>query len=155
MSVEKSADEQGEEEKMDDMEAVLAGNEDDDDSSTDSAFGHHGITAERLQHGHSGLTLAEVASPDNASYMSAGSRPISLSSQPVSPMGLFGDVGDDQYQDEHPESFDHGRDGGQQMFIVKASGEGVVHASDLYVIILQELLELRVALMTAEHDQTY
>ena len=106
VSVEKSADEQGEEEKMDDMEAVLAGNEDDDDSSTDSAFGHHGITAERLQHGHSGLTLAEVASPDNASYMSAGSRPISLSSQPVSPMGLFGDVGDDQYQDEHPESFD-------------------------------------------------
>ena len=152
-----SEPEEAEEERaMGDMEAALTANdEDDDNSSTDSAFGHHGVSVEQLQHGHVGLTLADVASPDNASYMSAGSQPQappSLTNQPVSPMGLYGDVDDEHDQDEHPETFAHGRDGGQQMFISKASGEGVVHASDLYVIILQELLELRVALMTAEHD---
>ena len=137
------------------MEAALWVDNEDDDSSTDSAFGHHGVTAEQLKQGQSGLTFAEVASPDTASYVSAASQPETsppLVNQTVSPMGLFGEVCGECDEEEHPETFEHGRDGGQQMFIAKASGEGVVHASDLYVLILQELLDLRVALMTAELD---
>lgn len=145
--------------------------DDSDGDSVDSAFGQSGVDVELVNRQLSTSASptnqylleaaivaaraeaeAEASSVGSPDYTSAGSgRPSFLSGDEDEDEDEEGYYDEEDEEDEPVETFVHGREeGGQQMFIGRADGEGMVMVSDLYVAILEELLDLRVSLMTGE-----